>query len=122
MPAIPAKAVPFADSADPYDLVEWVAECAGKILEPGETIADFTLNLHSDAIALGVAIRDDGAYVPGLVDTDTSIQFWLEVDPLDRDNAAFDSGLKVGIIVSVDTDSTPPRRRQRTWVATLEQL
>jgi hypothetical protein len=122
MVAIPAKAVAFDSSADPYDLVEWVAEAAGKILETGESIAAFTLNLHSDAIALGVSIKNTGAYAPGLVDANKSIQFWLEVDPSFRDDPAFDLGLKVAIIVSIDTDSVPARRRQRTWVATLEQL
>jgi hypothetical protein len=122
MPAIPAKAVAFTASADPYDLVEWVAECADKILEPGEAISTYTLNLHSEAIALGVSIRNDGAYVPLLVDANKSIQFWIEVDPSFREDPAFQSGFKVAIVILVNTESVPPRRRQRTWVATLEQL
>lgn len=126
--AIPAKAKAFTDSADPYDRVEWIAECAGAILEDGEEISTFTCVLDSAAVALGVSIVIDGTRDPALVTGEgpaipdnTAIRYWLEVDPLERENVAFDTGVKAAVTISITTNSTPSRRRQRTWVATLEQ-
>lgn len=118
---IPSLAVAFDDTADPYDIVEWVCECAGKILEAGEEISSFTLTLDSAAAALGVSIVEDGIRDPVLIDSNSSVKFWLEVDDLFQDDPAFNAGAKIGIVLSINTNSAPSRRRQRTWVATVVQ-
>jgi hypothetical protein len=117
----PATAVPFPSTADPYDHVEWVMQCAGKILEEGEEIASFSAALDSGAIALGVSIDSGGATAPVRVDANQSVQIWLTVDPSFQDNPAFEAGVQVAITLSITTNSTPARKRQRTWVATLVQ-
>lgn len=106
---------------DPKDLLDYEADLA-PYLPDGQTIAAYTLALYPDATLAGVSIRDDGAYVPTLIDASTAIHFWLEVAPGNQEDAAFDStGLTVAIAVTIETNSVPLRRRQRTWTVNVRQ-
>lgn len=119
--AIPVDAVSIAEPMDPTDLIKYEADMGG-YLDEGQSIASYTLALLPDAALVGVSIVETGGRVPVLVEEDRVIQFWLEVDPADREDVAFSgSGMKIGIVVTIETSAVPSERRQRTFVVTGRQ-
>lgn len=118
--ALPALATKFDQSMDPTDLVDFEIDITGRILEVGELASSYTLTLLAEAVALGLTIAEgvadlgDAAYAPQLV-TGNRIQFWLYVDPVNRTDVEYDAGVTLGMELTVETDNTPPRRRQRTF-------
>ena len=122
--ALPPKASVWADSMDPSDLVEYRADFAGgpkPLLEPNEKIASYTATLHESAVQHGVFISEADGFEPKRVNDDTAVELAFEVDVEERENPAFAAGgVQVGVVFTVIT--TDGRRRQRTWVWTIEQL
>lgn len=117
---VPALATKFEQSMDPTDLVDFEIQLVDRLLETGELATTYTLALMAEATALGLKIAEgitdlgDAAYAPALVGGNT-IRFWLYVEPANRNDAAYDSGATLGIELTIETDSTPSRRRQRTF-------
>lgn len=142
--ALPPNAKLFPRQMDPADVVDYIAngnpdpgdldvnEVA--LLEEGEVISSYTLTMSPEGAALGVTISQGGvgeggddpsliAIVGGAETTGaTAVKFWLYVDDAFLDNAAFDgTGTYVGIILTVNTNSVPSRRRQKTLIVQVAQ-
>lgn len=126
--AVPPNAITFKDADeniiehDPYDRVEYLLNLDGTtgILETGEGVASYTVAVTAEAAALGLTIGT-GDWAPSQP-TATQIQFWIEVDSGFQSNAAYDdAGVDLGVEVSVTTNSTPARRRQRTCAIRVAQ-
>ena len=118
--AIPSKATVFKQQMDPADRVEWQIDADAVLLEAGETIDTYTLVLDSAAVALGISISTATGYEAAVVNAGLSIRFWLEV--LDPTQVAFDSVVQAALTLTINTSSTPARRRQRTFVVEITNL
>lgn len=118
-------AIDWEGELDPSEVLDFEMDFAGgtdPVLEAGETIASFTLALTAEAALYGLQIKSGGGYDPALSGGDTLIIVWLDVDPLEAGNAAFDEdGIKLGVVATIVTDSTPARTRQRTFNVTVKQ-
>lgn len=107
--AIPPTAATFARTLDPNEQLDWLMPCA-PLLEAGEAIDTYTLTLLPEAVAMGLTIMSHE-----LVDGDRSIKLWLTIDDAFQADPAFDgAGTALGMEVTLVTNSTPPRTRQRT--------
>lgn len=119
--AIPALAKKFDVFMDPGELLEYQADLAGNILEAGEQISGApTLTMGAEGTVLGLGIKTGGGYDAAVVGG-TSVKFWLEVTLAERENAAWFDGVDVGIKITVNTNSVPARRRERTVVVRVQQ-
>ncbi len=122
--AVPSKAVAFSAIMDPGELLDFdILMNSGtvKLLADGESAASYTLALYPEAIALGFTIRNDGLYAP--VNDGTKLSLWFEVAPEFWLSSAFDgSGAMMAMVLTVTTNSVPPRRRQRTLTLGVTQL
>ena len=110
--AIPTTTFIWTQSMDPYDILDYTINCAG-LLEGGELIGSFTLQPLSEAIALGLNIKNSGGYTTKLIDG-TSINFWAEIIEEEQGNPKFAGGVVLPMELTVITNSTPPRKKQRT--------
>lgn len=118
-------AIAIEGEMDPSEVLDFdfdFASAPNPVLAEGETIASYSLATTAEAAAHGLRIMSSGSYVPALTSADTVIRLWLDVDPLEVDNAAFAEGISLGIEATIVTDSTPARTRQRTFEVTVKQL
>jgi hypothetical protein len=119
-------AVRFVDAPlDPAERVEYECDFGSgpkPVLAADETITTFTVAVTAEAAALGLEIIEAAPRAPALLPGNQGVRVWLNVDPLEQSNPAFDAGLWLGIEVSVDTSSTPSRHRQRTFEVEVKQL
>ena len=109
--AIPASTSVWTESMDPYDIVDYSVDCSN-MLETGETIASFSLNILAEASVLGLQIKLTDGYNSELIGN--TVRMWLTVLPAEQANPAFDGGAILPIELVINTNSTPPRRKQRT--------
>jgi hypothetical protein len=110
---------------DPTDLVDYQMYLRGStaLLEVGESASSFELTVSPEAVALGLTISQAVGRVPALNGANDTVKLWLEVDPAFRDHPAYSgAGTQLGIELTVNTNSSPARRRQRTWAVTVQQL
>lgn len=132
---IPINAVPFEQPLDPGDVLDFRAAFSRgpadtkppPILLPNEDIASMTLELTSEAIALGLKIvsgQFNGAEYPApSIDDDNVLTFWLGVDPSFQSATAFlNSGTLLGVDVTIRTSNVPPRIKNRTLVVRVRQI
>lgn len=118
---IPPTAVSFGDALDPNELLDYSIDCSG-VLESGEAIAAYTVELLPEAVALGLTISEDEARAIALVNDDTAIRLWFLIDEDFRDDPAFDgTGRSLPMLVSITTTSTPSRERQGTVLLKVAQ-
>jgi hypothetical protein len=117
--AIPADAKIWPDAMDPKDLIEYIIPLAGFLLEPGELVDTFDLDLLSASALAGLIIRQDAGRAPSYVNG--GILLWLSVDPAEHGNAIFDgSGIQAGMELFFRTNSAPYRERQITAVVKIK--
>lgn len=113
--AIPPNAKTWGRTLDPTDLGDYVASLIGgtiPLLQAGETFETYTLTLMAEAVALGLTIGT-GDYVT--TEDGETLTIWLSIDEELRDDPAFDGeGTTLPMELTVETDSSPPRRWQRT--------
>jgi hypothetical protein len=142
--ALPPNAKILTRQMDPADVVDFVANASPDpagldqdevpLLEDSEIITSYTLTMSPEGAALGVTISTGGsgeggaapsliAIVGGSQTTGaTAVKFWLYVDATFQDNAAFDgTGTYIALTLTVNTNSIPSRRRQRTIVVQVAQ-
>ncbi len=114
----PPNAIALTQPMDPSDLIDYSltlsqGDDAKSLLATGESVASYTLELTTEAMAAGLQIQSGNGYDTTL--SGLSLKFWLAVDPAVTSNATFDgAGLTLGIELTVITDAPTPRRRQRT--------
>lgn len=110
---------------DPSELLDYVMDFQGgtdPLLEAGEKIASYTLNVTAPAAALGLEISTDPAYAAGLQMADTRIKLWLQIDPAFQAAPVFSEGATLGVEATITTTNVPPRIRQRTFNLHVRQL
>ena len=121
--AIPPTAEAFADALDPHEELDFRIELAD-LLEDGEAIdaANWTLEVLAEGAALGLSVMSGDGRDPVLSESDTAVTFWLKVDPAFQDNPAFGSGgTALPLRITAQTDTAPPRKRQRTFSVRVAQ-
>jgi hypothetical protein len=115
---IPPTAQAFSQAMGPTEKLDWVIildQADNRILQPGEGVADWTLSLAPEAIAVGLAIIEDAAHGPNL--DGVTLKFWLEVTDDMQTSAIFDGGgASLPGELTIVTTSIPPRTRKRTFV------
>lgn len=117
--AIPATATYWAAKMDPSDLIDYVFDLStDSILETGELVSSYTLTVQSEGVAVGFEIQALGGYEPSIA-TGNIITAWFAVNIANQGDVAFDAGVDVPIELEINTDSTPSRRIQRTFVVTV---
>lgn len=121
--AIPQNPVVWAQKMDPAERLDYLARFGvGSVLEPGEAIADFSVALLPEATALGISITETPGKSPRLVEGNTSIYLWFEVDPDFHSDVAFDGpGVVVGVEFTLTTTADRARVRQRTYALSVGQ-
>lgn len=127
--AIPPNAKKFEQPMDPSDVVDYKANLSGEdgLLEDGEKIATFTLTVLAEGVARGLTIgtgirapsKIEGAPGAGI---DTGVQMWFSVDGGHTSDPEFSgTGVDLPVELTVVTDSSPSRTRQRTLVVGVAQ-
>lgn len=115
----------WEENLDPAERIEFVMEFASgvaPVLGVGETISSYSLAVTAEAAALGLTIETGAPYAASLEPNGTDIKLWLSVSAPFQDNAAFTPGIQLGVVATINTSSTPSRRRQRTFLVTVKQL
>lgn len=114
--AIPPTAIRLGRTLDPSDIKDVVLNCA-PYLQPGETIASYTLDLSTSAIAAGMEFLTGGGRDPQLINGNTAIRIWPAIDPAEALNPMFEgAGVALDAEITVVTDATPPRTDQQTFL------
>lgn len=114
---IPSLAVLTSESMDPYDIVDFQIDCRG-LLEPYEMVASYTIVPLSESVLLGLQIAPTG--YPSSV-SQNIITFWAKINPLNQSDVIFQNTVLMPVEVSITTNSTPARKRQRTVVLKVMQ-
>lgn len=116
--AIPASTFIWPESMDPSDVVDFQIDCTS-VLETGESIASFTFTANADATLLGLTVGT-GASAPAI--SGNIVTVWLSVSDTYKDNIAFDGvGVTLPLTLTITTNSTPPRKKQRTVAVMVAQ-
>lgn len=121
--AIPASAVKWSSVMDPSDLVDYKIDLSGadSILESGELISSFTITVLSEGTAVGFVVENTAPYAPVVANGNT-ITLWFSVASANRSDPAFEAGVDIPIELEIVTNSSPSRRKQRTFVVTVKHL
>ena len=97
---------------NPKDEVDYTFNLLGNLLEVGEAPTSWDLVLSDASIAAGLTMGS-GPYAKSL--SGTIITVWFSIDPARQADTAFDGiGCWLDMTVSVDTNHSPPRARERT--------
>lgn len=116
--AVPAEAKVFTETMDPTDIVDFEIDIA-PILETGEGVTTHTEAIPTESALLGLQIKTTGGYATSL--TGTILRIWLGISSAEQANAAFVDGVTLPIEITITTNSTPPRVKQRTVAVTVIQ-
>jgi len=121
--AIPLGASPWLQQYDPADHTPYVFDFSGLLGNSEKIVSIEAVNVNATAALLGIGVEVDPLYAP-LIDTaGKKCQIWFAVIPASWDLPSFDAaGVMLPITMRVATDSTPPKRYERTAVLTVRQL
>lgn len=115
--AIPANALVWAETMDPYDVVDFTIDVTN--LLSSDSVSSFTITPYTESTLLGLEIGS-GAYAPSIAGN--IITVWLQIGLANQANPAFDgAGATLPIELSITTNSSPVRKRQRTLVVKVAQ-
>lgn len=118
---IPTDAVTITGTLDPHEEIDCIIDCSG-ILEEGEQIeSGYSLDALAEATALGFTFMTGSGRDHARIESNRSIKFWVTIDALFQDNAAFDEDVSLPIMVTFVTNSVPARTRQRTLLVPFKQ-
>ena len=115
--ALPSGTVVWDDAFDPYDVVDFKLDLSA-LLEPGENIASYNIRLLSESVLSGLVLGV-GAYAHRLVGT--MLTLWFSIEESMQSSAAFNNVVIMPMELSITTDSTPERRKQRTLAVKVTQ-
>lgn len=117
--AIPATALVWPEPMDPSDIVDYAVDLT-TLLDTNEGIASYSVILLSEAELLGLVIGT-GSRSPQLIEG-TKLRIWFSILQDYQQNAAFSGqGASLPIQITIDTTSSPARRKQRTLVVKVQQ-
>lgn len=108
---------------DPSDIADFEVDLSGidGLLVGAENVYTFSLALSAEAVALGLEIGT-GPRAPITINSSTGIYLWLQVNASFISDPAFSGeGVELAIELTIDTNSSPSRRRQRTLVIRVAQ-
>ena len=115
---LPSEVKTWDDSIDPYDLRPFAIDLTG-FLNVGESVASYTLTLLAESVLAGLEF--------GVGDYATEINagiitFWPTINvSMQEDIQFYGSGVKLPMVLNFSTDSSPPRRLQRTYAIQVKQ-
>lgn len=113
------SATQFPDPMDPTDVLDYVADFS-QLLQSGETITGFVIELGANALARGVEVL--GSPAPALINSNMALLFWLSVDIANQEDDIWcDNGVAIYITITLNT-TTSPRAYQRTFSLIIKQL
>lgn len=107
---IPATTKVWPETMDPYDIVDYQVDLA-PVLATAESIVSYTVAAPAESELYGLTIGT-GTRAPALVGTNLTL--WLSIDSALQTSPAFIKGLTLPIEITITTNSTPSRRKQRT--------
>lgn len=127
----PKAAKPWAQPLDPSDRQLYRANFGAGAEDPdatplldladGETIDTFDVVVPDDWAKYGLEIGT-GEYAPAKSADGTAILVWLSVAEAARANEAFCcSGIRIPVVFTIVTTSSPPRTLQRTALIRVQQ-
>jgi hypothetical protein len=120
---VPLGATAWQQPLDPADHLPYAIDFTA-LLGGSEKIAAINeIAMPAAAAMLGVGIDNSEGHSP-LIGTDgKKVQVWFAVEPGFWQETAFTSaGVRLPVTFRVTTDSTPPKRIERTAVLTVRQL
>ncbi len=121
--AIPANAIVITQPIDPADIeIMQVTLQQGldQILAPSEGVSSFTLGLTAEAAAAGLQIDTTGGRTTTL--TGLVLTFWVSVSVGHQSDPLFDgSGTALGLLLTITTNGSPARVKQKTIAITVAQ-
>lgn len=115
---LPPNTHHFTRPLDPYDIEVYVADLkrgldADALLGPNESVDEFTLSLHPEAVLAGLIIATDEGRATTI--SGAQLRLWLKVDSAMIGNPLFaGSGVTLGLELRVSTNASPARRKRRT--------
>lgn len=121
---IPLGAVAWRQQFDPGDHAPYAVDFTA-LLEQDEKIAEIdAIVMNATAALLGVGVDSVAPFGPIIDATDgKKMQLWFVVDEVSWASTSFNvSGVLLPVTVRIVTDSTPPKRYERTGVLTVRQL
>ena len=115
--AIPTTAIVWAESMDPYDVLDYEADVTN--LLDGSEVASFSVAPTAESLLAGLKVGT-AEYAPLL--SSKIIRVWFSINNANQGDPLFDgTGATLPVEISVTTNSTPPRKRQRTFVLKVAQ-
>lgn len=115
--AIPVNALVWPETMDPYDVVDYTVDVSN--LLSSDSVSSFTIVPYTESTLLGLEVGT-GSYAPSI--TGNIITVWLQVNVANQANPAFDgAGASLPLELSITTNSSPARKRQRTLVVKVAQ-
>lgn len=111
MPAAVIKFV-WPEALDPSELLDYEIDWSS-ILIDGEEIASYLVEVPAESLLYGLQVGVPGGYAT-TVTNGTVMRIWVSVAVGSRNDPDFITGITLPIEVTVTTDATPPRIRQRT--------
>lgn len=100
----------WKDPMDPHDIVDYIVRL-DNLLEGNESVLSYSIKPVREALAMGLVINPDG-YKSSI--DDKRLQIWFGILELQQENVVFDKEVILPIELTIVTNSTPPRRKQRT--------
>jgi len=124
---LPPDALRLPETLDPFDIEKYtvtiskagVTQATYPILDANENVAEYSLGLTAEAIAVGLRILDESPYYTTL--SGLLVNFALSVDESMQNLPIFTKGIEVGIELTVLSDAIAPRRKQRTLAVKVMQ-
>lgn len=117
--ALPKNVQVFTEPMDPYDILDYEVDVTS-LLQSGESVTSYTVSLPTESSLLGLEILTTAPYSTSI--TGNVIRFYLGVIGAEQANAAFSGeGAVLPIEISINTNTNPPRRKQRTVAVVVRQ-
>jgi hypothetical protein len=118
----PFSAATVPAALDPHEILDFTFD-AKPLLEAGEAIAagTWTIEVLPEGVAMGLVIMTGGGRDPALAEANTQIDFWLEIHNDFKTDPEFEAGIDLPFEVTVPTNASPNRVRQRTCVVRVVQ-
>ena len=107
---MPISTKVWEEIMDPYDIVDYKIDLS-TLLATGEEIASYSINIPAESQLYGLTLGT-GTRAPSL--NLMNLTLWLQVDSAFQSDPKFIKGLTLPIEVTIVTNSTPSRRKQRT--------
>lgn len=122
---IPSSAKTFTEEMDPNEVKDFTTGISQgadvtDLLDPGESVQTFTLIPQQEATDAGFRIKSGSGYpVPTFVGL--NLTFWCEIADGFKTRDEWFGGERMALELTIVTNNSPPRIRQRTFAITVKQ-